>query len=149
MSIGESNFLLECDAETRARCRSNLWRSRLKMISVGRAELLFCIDISAYCLRHDLLSWSNCQSRSRRCWLDEVKRPFHKPGWVYEEKYDGYRMLAFKDGARVQLISRNLKDFTRQFAGVARAIAALKAKTLILDGEIAVFDERLVSHLGY
>lgn len=80
---------------------------------------------------------------------DEVKRPFHKPGWVYEEKYDGYRMLAFKEGDRVQLISRNRKDFTRQFPEIARALAALKARTLILDGEVAVFDERLVSHLGY
>ncbi|HWM89694.1 MAG TPA: hypothetical protein VN493_02890 [Thermoanaerobaculia bacterium] len=78
-----------------------------------------------------------------------MKRPFHKPGWIYEEKYDGYRMLAFKDGGRVQLISRNRKDFTRQFADIALAIAGLKAKTLILDGEVAVFDERLVSHLGY
>ncbi len=80
---------------------------------------------------------------------DEVKRPFHKPGWVYEEKYDGYRMLAFKEGERVRLISRKRKDFTRQFAEIVQGLAALKAKTLILDGEIAVFDERLVSHLGY
>jgi bifunctional non-homologous end joining protein LigD len=80
---------------------------------------------------------------------DEVKRPFHKPGWIYEEKYDGYRMLVFKEGERVQLISRNRKDFTRQFAEIVQGLAALKAKTLILDGEVAVFDERLVSHLGY
>jgi len=80
---------------------------------------------------------------------DEVKRPFHKPGWVYEEKYDGYRMLAFKEGERVQLVSRKRKDFSRQFAEIVQGLAALKAKTLILDGEVAVFDERLVSHLGY
>lgn len=80
---------------------------------------------------------------------DEVKRPFHKPGWVYEEKYDGYRMLAFKEGERVRLISRNLKDFTRKFPEIVKALSQLKAKTLILDGEVAVFDERLVSHLGY
>ena len=80
---------------------------------------------------------------------DEVKRPFHKPGWVYEEKYDGYRMLAFKEGERVRLISRNLKDFTRKFPEIVQALSQLKAKTLILDGEVAVFDERLVSHLGY
>jgi bifunctional non-homologous end joining protein LigD len=80
---------------------------------------------------------------------DEVKRPFHKPGWVYEEKYDGYRMLVYKDGDRVRLVSRNLKDFTRQFSEVAEALSGLRAKTLVLDGEIAVFDEDLVSHLGY
>lgn len=80
---------------------------------------------------------------------DEVKRPFHRPGWVYEEKYDGYRMVAYKNGAQVRLISRNKKDFTRQFAAIAEAVGALKAKTLILDGEVAVFDENLVSHLGF
>jgi bifunctional non-homologous end joining protein LigD len=80
---------------------------------------------------------------------DEVKRPFHRPGWVYEEKYDGYRMLAYKEGDGVRLISRNLKNFTRQFPGIAEGVGALSAGTLILDGEVAVFDERLVSHLAY
>ena len=27
-----------------------------------------------------------------------VEEPFHRPGWVYEEKYDGYRILAYKEG---------------------------------------------------
>ena len=79
----------------------------------------------------------------------EVKQPFHTPGWVYEEKYDGYRALACKDGARVRIFSRNLKDLTRQFEQVAAAVAKLRAPRLILDGEIAVFDQRLVSHLAY
>lgn len=79
----------------------------------------------------------------------EVKQPFHTPGWVYEEKYDGYRAIVFKDGARVRILSRNLKDLTRQFEPVAAAVAALRAPRLILDGEIAAFDERLVSHLAY
>jgi bifunctional non-homologous end joining protein LigD len=79
----------------------------------------------------------------------EVKQPFHTPGWVYEEKYDGYRAMAYKDGPRVRLLSRNLKDLTRQFEEVAAAVAGLRAPRLILDGEIAVFDERLVSHLAY
>jgi ATP-dependent DNA ligase len=30
-----------------------------------------------------------------------VPKPFHRNGWVYEEKIDGYRMLAYKDGAGV------------------------------------------------
>ena len=81
--------------------------------------------------------------------LSELKRPFHKPGWIYEEKYDGYRAMAYKDGKGVRLVSRNLKDLTKQFAEVAEAVSRLRASSLILDGEIAVFDERLVSHLGY
>jgi bifunctional non-homologous end joining protein LigD len=81
--------------------------------------------------------------------LSEVKRPFHKPGWVYEEKYDGYRAVVYKDGSRVRIVSRNLKELTARFPEVVEAVARLRAPTLILDGEIAVFDENLVSHLGY
>src|SRR5262249_55618670 len=36
----------------------------------------------------------------------EVDQPFHRDGWTYEEKYDGWRMIAYKDGRHVQLISR-------------------------------------------
>lgn len=79
----------------------------------------------------------------------EIKAPFHKPGWVYEEKYDGYRVVAYKDGRQVRLVSRNLKDLTAQFEEAAAAVAKLRAPTLVLDGELAVFDENLVSHLGY
>ena len=32
----------------------------------------------------------------------EVKRPFNHPGWVYEEKVDGWRVLAYKDAAGVR-----------------------------------------------
>jgi len=81
--------------------------------------------------------------------LSELKQPFHKEGWIYEEKYDGYRAVAYKDGAQVRLVSRNLKDLTRQFPDLAASVAKLRAPTLVLDAEIAVFDERFVSHLGY
>src|SRR5215467_16261794 len=74
-----------------------------------------------------------------------VAEPFDKPGWVYEEKYDGDRMLAYKQGARVLLLSRNGKDNTGRFAKIAAAIARLRAATLLLDGEIVVFDRKGVS----
>jgi bifunctional non-homologous end joining protein LigD len=45
----------------------------------------------------------------------EVKRPFHRPGWVYEEKVDGWRVLAYKDAFSVCLVSRNGRDLTRHF----------------------------------
>jgi bifunctional non-homologous end joining protein LigD len=81
--------------------------------------------------------------------LSEVKAPFDKKGWVYEEKYDGYRAVVYKQGQNVKVISRNLKDLTAQFESVVEALRKLRAPTLVLDGEIAAFDENLVSHLGY
>src|SRR5205814_3960071 len=74
-----------------------------------------------------------------------ARPPFHRDGWVYEEKVDGWRILAYKDGPRVRLISRNAVDHTHRFGKVASAVAALKTDTAVLDGEVAVFDEKLVS----
>jgi bifunctional non-homologous end joining protein LigD len=74
-----------------------------------------------------------------------VDAPFHRPGWVYEEKYDGFRILAYKEGRHVTLQTRNLKDRTAEFGVVAAAVAALPAPTLLLDGEIIVRDRNGVS----
>jgi hypothetical protein len=64
-----------------------------------------------------------------------VRAPFNRAGWVFEEKADGWRMLAYKDGAHVRLVSRNGVDHTRRFADIAAAVAKLSARTLVLDGE--------------
>jgi bifunctional non-homologous end joining protein LigD len=74
-----------------------------------------------------------------------VREPFHRPGWVFERKEDGWRMLAYKEGGAVRLVSRRGVDHTAQFADIAAAVAKLPARTLILDGEVCVFDARLVS----
>jgi bifunctional non-homologous end joining protein LigD len=74
-----------------------------------------------------------------------IRPPFHRDGWVYEEKVDGWRMLAYKDGPRVRLILRNAVDHTARFRELAAAIAKVRADVLVLDGEIAVFDKELVS----
>ena len=55
----------------------------------------------------------------------QVRQPFHREGWVYEEKIDGWRMLAYKDGRNVRLESRNGVDHTRRFPELAAAVAAL------------------------
>jgi bifunctional non-homologous end joining protein LigD len=80
---------------------------------------------------------------------DEVSRPFRRDGWIYEEKYDGWRMVAYKDGTAVRLVSRAGKDHTRRFAELAAAIRALPPITLILDGEVAIFDDKLISRFEW
>ena len=58
-------------------------------------------------------------------------------------------MLAFKDGPRVRLVSRQGVDHTERFWELSAAIAALKAPTLTLDGEVCVFDKNLVSQFHF
>src|SRR3984893_18144936 len=74
-----------------------------------------------------------------------VREPFHHHGWIYEEKYDGYRILAYKEGTRVKLMSRNAIDRSTRFPHIAEAIRKLGHINLLLDGEVAVFDRKGVS----
>ena len=61
--------------------------------------------------------------------------------WTYEVKWDGYRTLALKEGPRVTLLSRNLKNATAQYPAVARNVQTISADTVLLDGEIVALDE--------
>ena len=79
----------------------------------------------------------------------QVNRPFHREGWVYEEKVDGWRMLAYKAGNDVRLVSRNGRDHTKRFADLADEIRRLDTSPLILDGEVAVFDAKLLSRFEW
>jgi bifunctional non-homologous end joining protein LigD len=74
-----------------------------------------------------------------------VARPFDRAGWDYEEKYDGDRILAYKEGTRVRLRSRNGKDRTERFPQIVAAIGKLCPQTLLLDGEMVVFDRQRIS----
>jgi ATP-dependent DNA ligase len=61
------------------------------------------------------------------------------PGWTHELKLDGYRALAIKHGDKVRLRSRNDKDFSRKYPGIAKALAALPDETVV-DGEVIALD---------
>ena len=62
------------------------------------------------------------------------------PAWGYELKLDGYRAIAFKTHGRIHLRSRNNKDFSRKYPGIAEALADLPDETVI-DGEVVALDE--------
>ena len=59
---------------------------------------------------------------------------FSGPDWVFEQKFDGIRLLAYKKGSDVQLFSRN--HLTQNLPPVQHAIQRLPHHELILDGEI-------------
>ena len=72
-----------------------------------------------------------------------VAQPLQAEDWVWEEKIDGYRMVAYKTGSTVNLISRHGIDHTVRFPDLATAGASVPYENLVLDGEVAVFDEQL------
>jgi len=74
-----------------------------------------------------------------------VGAPVDRPGWIAEEKYDGIRLIASKEGRAVSLVTRNDIDRSADFPGVVSALAKLPAPTLVLDGEVVIFDEAHVS----
>lgn len=62
--------------------------------------------------------------------------------WLYEIKYDGYRIIAFIENNNVKLITRNGKNFTSYFKNIANSLALWSEnRAVILDGEIVITDE--------
>ena len=64
------------------------------------------------------------------------------PGWSWELKWDGIRALAFVDGGRIRLLTRNGNDVTRRYPELRKLGESLGAREVILDGEIVAIDER-------
>ena len=60
------------------------------------------------------------------------------PEWQYEPKWDGFRCLAFRDGDRVELVSKAGKPLTRYFPDVVEVMQKVGAPRFVLDGEIVV-----------
>jgi len=69
-------------------------------------------------------------------------KAFNDPGWLFEIKWDGYRAVAFLDGGRVRLMSRNQNDLTAQFPEFQSLPQFVKAERAILDGEIVALDDK-------
>ena len=81
--------------------------------------------------------------------VDEVKpmlaetadEPFSRTGWLFELKYDGFRLLIDKRGDEVKLRYRSGNDSTRAFPEIVKAVAALPYDDLLLDTEVVVLGE--------
>ena len=66
--------------------------------------------------------------------------PFSSPDWIYELKYDGFRMLAHGGAGQAKLRYRSAQDATDRYPELTSAIGALPIADLILDGEIVMLD---------
>jgi bifunctional non-homologous end joining protein LigD len=76
-----------------------------------------------------------------------VAEPFDGPNWLFEVKWDGYRILAHCQHSRVRLLTRNHEDYTARYQLVAGQLANLKLNCL-LDGEMVVVDKSGRSDFG-
>jgi ATP-dependent DNA ligase len=72
-----------------------------------------------------------------------IKAPQPPSGdfWVHEIKHDGFRVIARKDGERVRLYSRPGNDLTYRFPLIVDALARLRSRSCIIDGEAVCCDE--------
>ena len=75
-----------------------------------------------------------CLPTSGRC-------PPSDEGWLHEIKHDGFRVIARKNDRRVRLYSRPGNDLTERFPLIVEAVAALNARSCIIDGEAVACDD--------
>jgi bifunctional non-homologous end joining protein LigD len=76
--------------------------------------------------------------------LATAPAPFSGPGWIFELKFDGYRVLGVKSGDGARLLSRAGRDLGLRFPEV---ITTLKTfPDCAIDGELVVLDEKGMPH---
>ena len=70
-----------------------------------------------------------------------LEQPPATGDWVYELKFDGIRLIAVKNGSKVNLVSRNGNELAARFSAVATAVARLPVENCVIDGEVVALDE--------
>jgi bifunctional non-homologous end joining protein LigD len=71
--------------------------------------------------------------------------PFDDKGWIFENKYDGFRMVAKVEGGKVTLYSRNGQIVSRNYIEVAQALEGVRGNAVI-DGELVAIGKDGISH---
>ena len=75
-----------------------------------------------------------------------VREPFSDPDWVYEVKWDGYRIIGYVQNGKATLYSRGGQDYTSKYKAVANELAGLE--DCVIDGEVVVFNPEGRPDLG-
>src|SRR5262249_54380030 len=70
-----------------------------------------------------------------------AEQPFDSPDWLFEIKWDGYRVDAFIENNGVRLVSRNHNDLTGQYPELHGFASQIKAAKAVVDGEVVAVDE--------
>jgi bifunctional non-homologous end joining protein LigD len=105
--------------------------------------------------QHSTLAWLNWEAEGMARTSTLPKRlqpmlatltdaPFDDKGWIFEDKYDGFRMVATIERGRATLYSRNGKIISQNYIEVAKALEGLK-QDAVIDGELVATDRDGVS----
>ena len=78
--------------------------------------------------------------RLELCLPRPARKPPAGPGWIYEIKHDGFRILAERDAKGVTLHTRRGYDFADRFPLIVAAVAKLPVRSCLIDGEAIVCD---------
>jgi bifunctional non-homologous end joining protein LigD len=70
------------------------------------------------------------------------------PEWLHEVKYDGYRVLIWREGAAVRVSSRGDQDWSERLPDLLTAAARLRCRSCVLDGELVALDAQGRSDFG-
>ena len=84
----------------------------------------------------------HCAPLSVKPMLARAGEAFNREGWVFEVKYDGYRLLIEREGDAIALRSRNGLDLTANFPDIERCARRLPYAQFVMDGEAVVHDPR-------
>src|SRR5437868_4727361 len=74
-----------------------------------------------------------------------TEKRFSDPQWIFERKFDGVRCLAFRDGDRLRLLSRNRQALNGTYPELVDALAEQEASRFVVDGEVVAFEGRRTS----
>ncbi len=101
---------------------------------------------------HKLKRWQTPKARivasKVKVMLAQSRAPFSGSGWLFEIKYDGYRLLVARQNGEAVLYSRAGNDLTATFPEIANAVAALPYDHIIIDGEAVVHDDHGIPSFG-
>jgi len=70
---------------------------------------------------------------------------FSDPDWIYERKFDGERILVFRHGREVRLMTRNRKKVNAAYPEIVEAFGAVGTSDFVVDGEIVAFKKNVTS----
>ncbi|MBR4999174.1 MAG: non-homologous end-joining DNA ligase, partial [Clostridia bacterium] len=68
--------------------------------------------------------------------------------WIFEIKYDGYRIVSYVENGKVKMLTRNNLDYTKKFNDIAQNLKKIDQNSFVVDGEVVAFDQNGKSDFG-